>query len=291
MMTRHSMDGPTPAPHLIIDLPAEFRPLHASLMKAADTPQIALYSPPFETLGRRQPGAFVAVTSTRWIMAFDDEPIGTTTTASFDDTLLVELSAILLAGSLKIDYRVGDERDTSVSVAFSTLLLPRFQQATHFVLAGMEPPRPTVDEHVEDARTALMRAWPMKFRNVALDRLPSSSRVLAATYWPVVIGGFSRELAPAAALLITERELVLVSDEQATSRLRGREGIKDGTIVTYVPMSRLANITVRPHGRLCKLELATRHDGATLEIPFGADHEPAVREIAAVAKAKLGLAS
>ena len=53
--------------------------------------------------------------------------------------------------------------------------------------------------------------------------MPKGRRLLFATHWPALIGGFRRELAPAAALALTERELILVSDEKAPVGFHGEK--------------------------------------------------------------------
>jgi len=53
----------------------------------------------------------------------------------------------------------------------------------------------------------MFEGWPMKFRNEAQRYWPRGQRLLAAIQWPAN----QRQLAPAGALLMTERELVLLS--------------------------------------------------------------------------------
>ena len=140
--------------------------------------------------------------------------------------------------------------------------------------------------------------WPMKFRNEARRYRPRGQRLLAALRWPAVYGASKRETAPAGALLVTGRELVLISDEinsskEASSEVElkerlGREktssaGTAPGTIpvpvfekadldsgelpgdvyefgeiITFVPRVRLANFQVSQQHQFGVLALEVR---------------------------------
>ena len=101
----------------------------------------------------------------------------------------------------------------------------------------------------------------------------------AATQWPAILGGFRRELAPAGALLITERELVLIADEKTPNWYRG-EWAKYGGIITYFPLARLDDFHVGRQDRFSVLALHVHasHGGERLEILFPSDHERVVSE-------------
>jgi hypothetical protein len=98
------------------------------------------------------------------------------------------------------------------------------------------------------------------------------------TRWPAVRGGFRRELAPAAALLVFERELVLISDEKAPSWAEDGSAAKLGGIVTYFPVVRLSDYHVSHQERfsVLALEVHASHGGEKLEILFPSDRESQV---------------
>lgn len=140
--------------------------------------------------------------------------------------------------------------------------------------------------------------WPMKFRNEARRYWPRGQRLLAALRWPAVYGASKRETAPAGALLVTGRELVLISDEisssaEASSEMELKErpggektssaGTPPGTIpvpvfekpdldpgelpgdvyefgeiITFVPCARLATFRVRQQHQFGVLALEVR---------------------------------
>jgi hypothetical protein len=58
----------------------------------------------------------------------------------------------------------------------------------------------------------------MNLRFEAKRYWPKGQRLLTAIQWAAIFGGFQRELAPAGALLVTARELVLISEEKRSPR-------------------------------------------------------------------------
>jgi hypothetical protein len=119
----------------------------------------------------------------------------------------------------------------------------------------------------------------MKFRNAAPVALPEGQRLVAVVHWPAIRGGFGRELAPAAVLLATGQELVLLSEEKAW--VRGPPQAKYGYVVTYFPLVRLASFDTRWHRRfsILELEMYASHGGESLQILFPSEQEQAVAQV------------
>ena len=121
----------------------------------------------------------------------------------------------------------------------------------------------------------------MKFRNEAQRYWPRGQRLLAAIQWPAI----QRQLAPAGALLMTERELVLISEGKKSSAelspgASSAEEPKEifGGIITFVPRVRLADFQVshQEHFDILALQIAAAHGREKLEIIFPSDDEKAV---------------
>ena len=144
----------------------------------------------------------------------------------------------------------------------------------------------------------------MKFRNEAQRYWPRGQRLLAAIQWPAN----QRQLAPAGALLMTERELVLLSEGKISSEelsaVASSSGEPEETpptpmppkvvnptetpsapgnvyefadIITFVPRVRLADFQVsHQENGLLTLQLAASQGGEKLEITFPSDHQEAV---------------
>ena len=131
----------------------------------------------------------------------------------------------------------------------------------------------------------MLEGWPMKIRNEAQRYWPKGQRFLAAVQWPVVLGGSQEELAPAGALLVTERELVVISEErefaaERPAEARPAEETKAifGGIITFVPRVRLKDFSVSHRESLGVLALQVNgaHGGEKLEVTFPSDDEKAV---------------
>ena len=131
----------------------------------------------------------------------------------------------------------------------------------------------------------MLDGWPMKVRNEAQRYWPSGQRFLAAINWPAIFGGSEEQLAPHGALLITERELVVISEEKeslvehppkAPSAVEPKENF--GGIITLVPRVRLAdfNVSHQEGFDVLALQVQTAHGGEKLEIVIPSDNEKAV---------------
>src|SRR5260370_40854564 len=81
------------------------------------------------------------------------------------------------------------------------------------ILTGIGPALFGVAEKDRN-EASMFEGWPMKVRNEVQRYWPRGQRFLAAIQWPAVFGGPQGELAPAVALLITHRELVVISEEK-----------------------------------------------------------------------------
>ena len=127
----------------------------------------------------------------------------------------------------------------------------------------------------------MFEAWPMKIRNEAQRYWPRGQRFLAVIQWPAIFSGSQRQLAPAGALLITERELVVISEEKNSSaepHPAAEPKIRFGGIITFIPRVRLADFQVSHQESfdVLALQLKASHGGEKLEIIFPSDDEKAV---------------
>ena len=117
---------------------------------------------------------------------------------------------------------------------FTTVEERIFHEVIDLILDGIDPAhaKGEEDRRIPEA----VKDWPLKFRNEALDYLPKGQRLLAAIEWSAIVGGFRREIAPAAALMITERELVIIAYEKTPEGHQG-ELAKYGGVITYFPLA------------------------------------------------------
>jgi hypothetical protein len=168
-------------------------------------------------------------------------------------------------------------------VHFDTVVKKLYHEAVGLILEGVDgvPNRPAMRS--DEASVNAVESWPIHFRNSVPENVANGQRLLGATQWPAVQSGFGRELAPAAALLATDREIVLISDEKSWGG--GRES-KYGTIATHFPVVRLGKYSLNPHPRftILDLEMHASHGGEKLEIIVPSDHADAISKVMNQAK-------
>jgi hypothetical protein len=260
------------------ETPEPFRGVLREHLSPRDAILLLAFGPAITSQGVRSPAALLALTDRRWLVVSDDSD-GRTDVAEcpYDDTLLLELAEILLYGRLKIDY-IASGTSRACTIEFNTVTEGIYREAVRLILRGVEGGSSATASN-EPAASPSLEAWPIRFRTAVAETLPEGRRLVAAVRWPAVHGGFGRELAPAAALVATERELVLISDERAW--VRGPRLAKYGHIATYLPLVRLARAHFRRHDRLgvLGLEMHATHGGETLEILFPLYHSGEITQV------------
>lgn len=259
-------------------------PLHGALLaalKPGESARLLVFGPAHKGSGRRLPASLLALLDAEWVLvtgAVDTEPV--IVRARFAETLLVELTNILLYGKLRMDS-VADARAQSVAIYFNTVMEGLFQEVVQMVLNGMDG----VD-FVEpfDARELYpaIESLPLKFCNAVLSFIPMGQRVLEVVHWPAVLGRrlklLRHELAPEAMLALTDRELLFISEEKTWTWIRPGRVQKYGSIVTHCPLSRVGKVQLNEHDHLDTLdiEIRVREGGEKLKIDFPHDQKAQV---------------
>jgi hypothetical protein len=281
-------------------------PLGSELLKSLPTNEpvrLLVHAPAFPTGDEESPATLLAVTKDGWVVVSESEDGGSVLVKSdFSNTLFFELTSILLLGQLIITYAEGGTAH-SVTINFERVEDEFYHEAIDLMLAGIDPGGTAVAGKDRD-ETSMFEAWPMKFRNEAERYWPRGQRMLAAIQWPAN----PPELAPAGALLMTERELVVISEGKKSSRElfpiassaeepretpvtsmppkavdpaeapSGPGNVYEfADIITFVPLVQLADFQVnhRENGVLA-LQLRGSQGEQKLEITFPSDHENAV---------------
>src|ERR1700741_3680183 len=131
----------------------------------------------------------------------------------------------------------------------------------------------------------MFEGWPMKIRNEAQRYWPRGEQSLAAIQWTAVFAIAQERLAPAGALLVTERELVVIAEEKEflsepppeTPSAEESKAILGG-VTTFVPPVRLKDFHVSHQERcgLLVLQVQAAHGVEELKLIFPSDDEMAV---------------
>lgn len=89
--------------------------------------------------------------------------------------------------------------------------------------------------------------------------------------WPTILGKLRHELAPAMALILTDRHLVTLADEPSRSWFVNDDHVNVGVVVTYLPRRRISDFAIEKHNRfhILQIEVSTAygHERVTLRFP------------------------
>jgi hypothetical protein len=266
----------------IDDVPEPLRLALKDSIPPYEQVRLIIYSPAFLILDDvpvlppavLAPATVMAVLKDGWLVATEEEDRVSVEKSTFDETLGLELTSILLSGELKIFFAsVG--RPYLATIPFNTVREELYLEAINLILNGIDH-SPSFQPLIDDRPEPILEAWPMKFRVDAERYQPASQSLITATRWDAVTGGFERNLFPAGALLVTDRALVSISEQQPAARPGSLQ--KFGGIVTYFPMARLSDFHISHHGRfgVLALQLRAPHGAEKLEILFPSCREKAV---------------
>jgi hypothetical protein len=262
----------------IAEAPEPLRSAVSENIPSKSALRLLVHAPAFSTATEKTPATVLAVTNEGWLIATETEAgVATVEKSNFSETLFFELTSMLLFGQLKIYFAtVGTAYFTAVR--FDTVGEEYYLEAIDIMLRAIDPTKEDKAEKVWDT-CSMLDAWPAIFRAEAERYRPRGQRLLAAIHWPAVAGGFQRELAPAGSLLVTEREVVMISEEKISPRQHAGDVHKFGGIITFFPSARLADFHVSHHewSGVLALQVHAKHGGEKLEITFPSDYETTVR--------------
>jgi hypothetical protein len=260
------------------EIPEPFqRPLR-KLITPEESVSLLVHAPAYKSLANF-PATVLAITDQQWLLIEEtSDGNAIVNEAAFEETLLVELTEILLFGQLKIDYAAdGDARSSAVH--FNSAMDKLYHEAAHLLLNGISGLSSAFDR---EATSPWPPAdWPVKFRNDISKIVPQGARLVECTYWPAVNAGFRRELAPAAGLVLTENEIILAADPPAGHLFVPRDDNKYGRVATYFPLVRLGQHRIIEHEKFNILELETHasHGSERLQIIFPSSHMSQVSDL------------
>ena len=224
------------------------------------------------------PATVLAVTNTGWLVASATDDGGVAVErAGFSDTLFLELTPVLLECQLKILF-AAEEAPRSVAIRFDTVGEDLYREAIDLVLSSIDPKLTGSAEpdHLNEAPA--LEDWPLKIRNEARRFWPGGQRLVDAIQWPALLDESRRQLVPAGALLITERELVVVSDEkESTEEPFSADEVEErfAGIITFIPRVRLAEFQVSHQEQtgILALQVKGARGGERLEYAFPSANE------------------
>jgi hypothetical protein len=271
-------------------------PLRSALfggLTPEDDIRLLIFSPADCAMAKDSQPTILVVTDRGWLVVGEnDADSAKVARCDFANTVLVEMTSILLYGLLRIDFATGGPVQSS-TIHFNTVTRGLFQEAAELLLNGMDSV--TMVTPVESREMhPIVDALPLKFCNALLEFTPMGQRALAAVHWPAILGQrrlwFQPELAPQAALAVTDRELLVVSEEKAWRRMRPGQTPKYGNIVTHCPFSRIEILQVCEHSDMNTVDVTLRvaQGSEKLKIPFPRERKQEVQDLIDVASRQAG---
>jgi len=269
--------------------PEPLRPALLESLVPEDIVRLLVFSPPDRAMDEDSEPTILAVTDHGWLaVSGSDSGSAKLARCDFAQTVLVEMTSILLYGLLRIDFAAGGGPVQSTTVLFNTVTRGLFQEATALLLNGMDGVTAVTLLESKEIRS-VANTLPLKFCNALLEFTPMGQRALAAVHWPCIPGQkrlwFQSELAPQATLAVTDRELLLISEEKAWRRMRPGRTPKYGNIVTHCPFSRLETLRIGEYADMGTLDVRLRvaEGSENLKILFPRERRLAVQDLIDVA--------
>ena len=259
-------------------------PFQDSLRRAvtsADNVSEIIYSPSFVGGKASLPASVLCLSNRQWVIVHKaDKRALEVAQAGFTDTLFVELTVVLLYGKLRIGY-AGKDRSGSGVCYFNTVMEGLYTNAIEQVLNSIDGVWPPSEERDKKIMQDL-KDWPLKFRNYGWFHLPPGSKLLKAVNWPTVFGRFGREFAAAGALFLTDRHLVIITEERSRSWFQKREDrTRYGAIITYLPLARISGFRIheRRWFRILELRAQAAHGAEKTQVLFSTEYETEVTRL------------
>jgi hypothetical protein len=265
------------------EAPEPLRSTLIATVKPDEAMRLLLFGPAHKTFDKCSPATLLAVLDHEWVVVSGmEETPPSIARCDFADTLLVELTSILLFGKLRMDF-AADGHAQEVTIHFNTVMERLYREAAEIVLNGMDGVSVIEPRASQELRAAL-ESLPRKFCNAMLEFMPMGQRVLCVVHWPAVLGGrfklFRHELAPEAVLALTERELLLITEEKTWPWVRSGRLSKYGSVVTHFPLSRVDSFELNADDQIATIDVEIRAGriGKTFKIDFPREQETAVSD-------------
>jgi hypothetical protein len=260
------------------ETPEPFRGALLERLSPHESIDLLTFNPSCTIHSIRSPATLLALTDRRWLLVSDDELDGLTVVeCTYDDTLLVELTEILLFSQLRIAVAAGSTSQACV-IEFDAVSGKLYREALRGILRRVERSVQTLPTGRPAAGPAI-ETLPILFRDAVPEVLVEGRRPIAAVQWPAAYGSYGQKLAPAAALMTTDRELVLISEHRTW--MGWPRQAKYGYVATYFPLVRLVRFGFRRQERIIALDLDLRanHGGETFHILFPREREQDVAHV------------
>lgn len=255
------------------DAPEPLRSKLVAALHRDDAIQLLVFAPAERIVGEYSPATLLAVLDHEWIFVTtsDDQSETPVVRCRFSDTLLLEITEILLYGKLRFDF-VCEGRVRSVAARYNTVMEGLFETALQLILNGMDG---VFDIEPVSPReiTPGLEMLPLKFANAVMRFLPMGQTPRSIVYWPSVCDSkmkiLHRELTPETVLVLTDRELICISEEKDRGGFKVAQTAKFGAVATHCLLSRVEEIKLSEREPLDMLDVLLKAGDGREKLKFG----------------------
>jgi hypothetical protein len=141
-----------------------------------------IFSPVYGTANFQTLASVLCVTNRRWLIVLGKDDVNTTVAeSSYDSTLLLEKTVILLYAQIKIDFAQGGEVK-SAALHFNSVMEEMYSDAIQYILDAIDGRENTATSS-EQGAGAVFSGWPYKLQNFCDSRNFASSLTLVFASW------------------------------------------------------------------------------------------------------------
>jgi hypothetical protein len=243
------------------EAPVPLRVALLTALKPYDAVRLLIFGPTQRMVGDAKPASLLAILERAWVVViFCEAGRSQVYRCDFDDTLLVEMTDILLYGKLRFDF-IEDGQIQTVAIFFNTVTCNLYQDAVRLLLDGMDGNSQFSGDESRCPHPAL-KALSLKFQNGVAKHLPPGRRALEVIHSPEVRRRryifFRHQLSPEGVLILTDKLLLFISEESAQGRRSSYETSKYGWIITYCPLSRVQTVCSKKQQFLDVIDVTIR---------------------------------
>jgi hypothetical protein len=262
------------------EVPAAYREWLTPLLRGREAFPYVVLTPTYEGYFRREAEKLVCMLDGTLHIVERARDRVIPTSYRLDDIITMEVGAILLRGWLTVRGLAVSGLASSTTIRFNTVTERLFAPfLTEFRTGARPPSAASLDAQRAKFEELLERDY--KFMNYSRGSILPGEEVRCYVLQPEIreqllrlFGrSLSRCISPTHIVILTDRELIVISEESA-SLWQSFGTIKYGGIWQYVPLERIsaASIVTR-HDRLLTLSIELPR-GERLEMLFSPDHQP-----------------
>lgn len=254
--------------HSPLQAPEPLRSALLGVLRDNDSMHSIVFAPQDKIAGQTIPASVLVLLQKDWIFAgANDQNNLVVVRLPYNQLLMVEITSILLFGRLQLDF-ADNGQARNVVAYFNTVTEGLYEGAVQEMLNAIDDVS-SIEVSKNDNISGI-KSIPLKFSNNLLKYLPMGQQVLAVAHWAAApapnFGIFHHEKAPEGVLALTERELLLITDQQDQGWFDATPTSNYGVAVTHCPLSRIQAIHFNEANGMDLLDVCLQTQGTKLKL-------------------------